>query len=184
MKYIVKTGLAIALAGFAFVACDSKGSENDQANKIAELEQKLARLEATQSQAATPSNVQQVQQVDPANLGAFQFSEIEHDFGTINEGQVVEHTFKFVNTGESPLVINNITASCGCTTPEYTRAPIKPGDEGFVTVKFNSTAKPGAQAPTVSIQANTNPSITRLRLKGNVTPRGGAANNQFGPIKR
>jgi hypothetical protein len=109
---------------------------------------------------------------------------MEYDFGNINEGQIIEHEFSFVNSGQAPLVISNITASCGCTTPDWTKTPIKPGEEGYVKVVFNSTSKRGAQAPTVSIQANTNPTVTRLRMKGAVTPKVAGAATPVGPVKK
>lgn len=179
MKYLNLSALALALAITA-VSCETK--QNDQSDKIAELEQKLARLEAAQP---VPTNVSSVEAADPSSLGAFQFQEMEYDFGTIDEGKVIEHLFKFTNNGQAPLVISNITASCGCTSPDWTKTPVKPGDEGFVKVVFNSTAKTGTQAPTVTIQANTTPNVTRLRLKGNVTPKLAGANpNQLGPVKK
>lgn len=161
-------------------SCNQK---SDQDAKIKALEDKIAQLE-TSSTAVTPVNAQSTQAADPATLGSFQFPEMEYDFGTINEGQVVEHIFKFTNNGQAPLVISNITASCGCTSPDWSKAPVKPGDEGFVKVVFNSASKSGTQAPTVSIQANTNPTLTRLRLKGSVTPKIAGASTPVGPVKR
>jgi hypothetical protein len=178
MKYFRFTALALGLVLMA-ASCDSK--KDDQSDKIAELERKLARLEASQP---VPTNVSSVTPSDPTTLGKFSFQEMEFDFGTIDEGKVIEHIFKFTNEGEAPLVISNITASCGCTSPDWSKAPVKPGEEGFVKVIFNSTAKPGTQAPTVTIQANTSPNVTRLRMKGNVTPRGAAATSQLGPVKK
>ncbi|MCH7402362.1 DUF1573 domain-containing protein [Belliella kenyensis] len=175
---------ALLLAGIiALNSC----SNNDQSEKISELEQKIAQMEASSSNAAAPqpSNVQTVNSIDDSAMAKFNFSSEEFEFGTIAEGKIVEHVFNFVNDGEVPLVISNVTASCGCTTPEYTKTPVKPGDSGFVKVVFNSAGKPGTQAPTVSIQANTNPNVNRLRLKGNVTPKN-SSNNQgaLGPVKQ
>ncbi|MEB2776155.1 DUF1573 domain-containing protein [Algoriphagus sp. D3-2-R+10] len=161
-------------------SCNQK---SDQDAKIQALEDKIAQLE-TNNTAITPVNAQATSVADPATLGAFEFEEMEYDFGAINEGQVIEHVFKFTNNGQSPLVISNITASCGCTTPDWSKAPIKSGDEGYVKVVFNSAAKSGAQAPTVSIQANTNPTVTRLRMKGTVTPKIAGAAAPVGPVKR
>ncbi|GHB51991.1 DUF1573 domain-containing protein [Mongoliitalea lutea] len=170
MKYLKVSALMLGVALMVF-ACDSKTESNgEQAAKIADLEQKLARLEASQP-IATPTNVSNSTPSDPTTLGQFKFEETEYNFGTINDGEVVEKIFKFTNEGQAPLVISNITASCGCTSPDWSKAPVKPGEEGFVKVVFNSTAKPGAQSPTVTIQANTSPSITRLSLRGNVTPK-------------
>jgi hypothetical protein len=180
MKYVGLPAIALISAMMAF-GCETK--KEDQSDKIAELEQKLARLEAAQP---VPANVQTVENVDPSTLGQFQFPSMEFDFGTIDEGKVIEHVFSFVNNGQAPLVISNITASCGCTSPEWTKTPVKPGETGFVKVEFNSAGKTGAQAPTVTIQANTNPNVTRLRLKGDVKPKfsGSAEPNQIGPVKR
>ncbi|MCH6198435.1 DUF1573 domain-containing protein [Aquiflexum sp. LQ15W] len=179
MKYFRLSALTLAVALMA-ASCETK--KDDQSDKIAALEEKLAKLEAAQP---VPSNVTTVADADPSSLGQFGFSEMEYDFGTINEGKVIEHIFKFTNEGQAPLVISNITASCGCTSPDWTKTPVKPGEEGFVKVVFNSTAKTGTQAPTVTIQANTNPNVTRLRLKGNVTPKLASANpNQLGPVKK
>ncbi|ERM82522.1 hypothetical protein P872_05720 [Rhodonellum psychrophilum GCM71 = DSM 17998] len=180
MRYI-KFPAFVLMAALMASGCNT--NKNDDSAKLAELEQKLARLEAAQP---IPTNVQSVDVADPSTLGQFQFGEIEYDFGTIDEGKVIEHIFKFTNSGQSPLVISNVTASCGCTSPDWSKTPVKPGDEGFVKVVFNSTAKPGAQAPTVTIQANTSPNVTRLRLKGNVNPKNAASASagQFGPVKK
>ncbi len=175
----------MSLAAFALVLAvgSSCNQKSDQDAKIQALEDKIAQLE-TSNTAVTPVNAQTTQPADPSTLGQFEFPEMEFDFGTIKEGQVVEHIFNFTNNGEAPLVISNITASCGCTSPDWTKTPVKPGEDGFVKVVFNSTAKSGNQAPTVTIQANTNPTVTRLRLKGSVTPKVGGATSAVGPVKR
>jgi hypothetical protein len=177
MKYLNLSALLL-IGTIAVSSCNNK----DQAEKIAALEQKISQME---NATVVPANVQSTTAVDPSSLGAFKFEELEFDFGTIAEGKIVEHVFNFVNDGQAPLVISNVTASCGCTTPDYTKTPVNPGETGFVKVAFNSTGKPGTQAPTVSIQANTSPNVNRLRLKGNVTPKttAGAA-GQFGPVKK
>ncbi len=181
MKINVMNAAAFGLLLLLGTACNEK---NDQDSKIKALEEKIAQLETGSSPAATPVNAQSAGTADPSTLGQFDFSEIEYDFGTIKEGEVIEHLFKFTNNGQAPLVISNITASCGCTSPDWTKTPVKPGEEGFVKVVFNSTAKSGSQAPTVTIQANTNPAVSRLRMKGTVTPKITGAANPAGPVKR
>ena len=94
-----------------------------------------------------------------------------HDFGTLAEGDTVEHTFSFTNTGEFPLIINNITASCGCTTPEWPREPVAPGAKSSVKVRFNSRGKSGEQNKTITIFANTDPAMTDLHFKALVNPK-------------
>lgn len=183
MKHFKVSALLLGAALMVF-ACDSKSESNgEQAARIAELEQKIARMEAAQP-VATPTNVSNSTPADPASLGQFKFEETEFNFGTIDEGKVIEKIFKFTNEGQAPLVISNITASCGCTSPDWTKTPVKPGEEGFVKVVFNSTAKTGAQAPTVTIQANTSPNVTRLSMRGNVTPKLSASPVAAGPVKR
>lgn len=78
-----------------------------------------------------------------------------HDFGNMVQGDVVEHTFKFTNTGNEPLVITNVQVSCGCTTPKgWPRDPVMPGGKGELTVSFNSAGKMGAQTKPVIIVSN------------------------------
>lgn len=103
-------------------------------------------------------------------LPKFEFAEdIKNvDFGSLKEGAQVEHTFKFKNAGDFPLIINNVSASCGCTIPEWPRQPIGPGDEGAILVRFNSKGKQGQQFKTVTIYANTNPATTDIQFKANV----------------
>ncbi len=78
-----------------------------------------------------------------------------HDFGNIIQGDKVEHTFYFSNTGNEPLIITNVQVSCGCTTPKgWPRDPIPPGGHGEITVSFNSTGKMGIQNKPVTLVTN------------------------------
>ena len=95
----------------------------------------------------------------------------EWDFGTINEGDVVEHTYVFKNTGQAPLIIENAKPSCGCTVPSWTKEPIPVGGTGEILVKFDSKGKPNTQTKTVTITSNTWPKVTTLRFKTFVTPK-------------
>ena len=102
----------------------------------------------------------------PAETAVMAFEETAFDFGTIQEGDLVKHTFSFTNTGKVPLIIQNATAQCGCTVPDWTRTPIAPGEKGEVRVEFNSKGKAGVQSKAVSITANTQPEVTQVTLKG------------------
>lgn len=95
------------------------------------------------------------------------------DFGTIEEGAIVEHDFKFRNDGEYPLILNNISSSCGCTTPEWPKDPIAPKQTSSIKVRFDSKHKAGPQVKTVTVYANTEPAYSELRLKGivNAAPK-------------
>ncbi|TLV01592.1 DUF1573 domain-containing protein [Dyadobacter luticola] len=96
-----------------------------------------------------------------------------YDFGTIQEGAVVEHDFKFRNDGEYPLILNNITSSCGCTTPEWPKEPIGPKQTSSIKVRFDSKNKSGPQVKTITVYANTEPAYSELRLRGivNAVPK-------------
>lgn len=100
-----------------------------------------------------------------------------YDFGALTEGDTVEHTFAFTNTGQFPLIINNITASCGCTTPEWPREPVAPGAKSSIRVRFNSRGKVGQQNKTITVFANTDPSMTDLQFKALVNPKADSTNN-------
>lgn len=94
-----------------------------------------------------------------------------HDFGKVAEGEVVEFSFRFKNTGSNPLIVSNVSASCGCTVPEKPEAPIKPGETGFIKVKFNSEGRAGTAHKTVNVLANASPAFPELLLKGEVSPK-------------
>lgn len=99
------------------------------------------------------------------------FKEKSHDFGTIKEGEVVETVFEFSNTGNAPLIISKIKASCGCTVPSnWSKEPIQPGEESSFSVKFNSTNKPNRQSKTVTINSNAGKGVDNVTIKLMVTP--------------
>ncbi len=100
-----------------------------------------------------------------------------YDFGALTEGDTVEHVFAFTNTGEFPLIINNITASCGCTTPDWPREPVAPGAKSSVRVRFNSRGKSGEQNKTITIFANTDPATTDLQFRAMVNPKTDSTKN-------
>lgn len=77
------------------------------------------------------------------------------DFGDLTQGDRVEHTFKFTNTGNAPLVITNVEVTCGCTTPKgWPRDPIPPGGQGELIVAFNSVGRYGRQNKVVKVISN------------------------------
>ncbi|MET1054603.1 MAG: DUF1573 domain-containing protein [Pedobacter sp.] len=106
--------------------------------------------------------------VAPENAPVISFESGMYNFGKISQGEKVNHEFKFKNTGKSPLIIANATATCGCTTPDIPKAPIKPGDSGVIKVVFNSTGKMGMQDKIVTITSNANPETTEVHLIGEV----------------
>jgi len=93
------------------------------------------------------------------------------DFGTIKEGEIVNHVFKVKNTGKTDLVIMNAQASCGCTIPDWTKRPILPGEVGEIKFSFNSANKPGEQKKSITLSTNTEEGHEVLKFKAFVTPK-------------
>lgn len=100
------------------------------------------------------------------------FTKTEHDFGKINEADGrVTTVFEFKNEGMSPLVLSNVRASCGCTTPKWTREPIEPGQTGQITVTYNPNGRPGRFQKTITVTSNAQEATKRLYIKGEVIPK-------------
>jgi hypothetical protein len=109
---------------------------------------------------------------DRSILPVFTFVEDVHDFGKIIEGESVSYNFKFRNTGKSDLLISDVSTSCGCTVPEYSKEPIRPGGSGVIKVTFASAGKRGLQNKAIIIVANTQPNTTQLRIKAQIVSPG------------
>jgi LEA14-like dessication related protein len=101
-----------------------------------------------------------------------QFERMDYSFGKIKEeGGLATYSFRFTNTGKIPLIIQDVQASCGCTTPEWSAEPILPGKMGFIKVSFNPELRPGIFTKSISIHANVPNSPRVLTLSGEVIPR-------------
>jgi hypothetical protein len=95
----------------------------------------------------------------------------EFDFGKIKEvdGNVT-HVFDFTNIGKAPLVVNQVQASCGCTTPTWTKEPIEPGKKGAITVTYSTAGRPGSFTKTITVSSNDTVKQV-LIIKGEVIPK-------------
>lgn len=108
------------------------------------------------------------------------FEKTEHDFGKINEGDGrVSVEFAFKNEGMAPLVLSNVRASCGCTTPTWTKEPIEPGQKGSITVTYNPNGRPGRFQKTVTITSNASEPTTKVYIKGEVIPKQAKPVNKY-----
>jgi len=90
------------------------------------------------------------------------FEKETHDFGTLNEGDVVEHFYYFTNTGNKPLMISDVQASCGCTVPEWPREPILAGQKNQIKIVFNTARKADNIMKDITIYSNANPIKKKL----------------------
>ncbi len=99
------------------------------------------------------------------------FKKNEHNFGSIKESLgAVTTQFEFTNTGKTPLIIQRVSASCGCTTPSYSREPILPGKKGNVTARYSTTGRPGNFNKHLTVYTNVPDTVYVLTIKGNVIP--------------
>jgi len=91
------------------------------------------------------------------------------DLGKLSSGEIVTCSFKFKNTGQYDLIISAVTANCGCAIADYPREPIPPGEEGQITVKYDSDGSAGIRiTKEVSVLSNTNPATSKLRIAADV----------------
>ena len=102
------------------------------------------------------------------NQASIKFDKMIHNFGTFSEDQPTQKcVFTFTNVGTAPLIINQAVASCGCTIPSYTKAPIKAGEKGEIKVTYNGTgAFPGHFKKTITVRTNGVTELTRLYIEG------------------
>lgn len=102
-----------------------------------------------------------------ADVAVASFDAQTFDFGKIKQGTPVTHEFKFTNTGKVPMIITNVQASCGCTTPAWSKEPIGPGGQGFIKATYNAAAV-GAFNKSVTVTANVENGFVQLTIKGEV----------------
>ncbi len=105
---------------------------------------------------------------DPAAYPVFTVADTAHDFGKIKEGDIVAYSFKFKNTGSKDLVIAYASSTCGCTVADYPKQPVKPGEEAYLKVVFNSAGKSGRIEKPVYLFANTLPPQIDLKITGDI----------------
>src|SRR3954469_24293138 len=133
-----------AVCALMMTGCRDKAAEK----RIAELESRLAQLETNKGTAAvaataTPMTATPATEEKPEGpLPVMEFEQVDHDFGTIVEGQKVTYIYKIKNTGQAPLIIQSAQPSCGCTVPKWSQEPIPVGGAGNVTAEFDSNGKP------------------------------------------
>lgn len=106
--------------------------------------------------------------IDPENPPIMEFEETTHHFGDLAEGQTIQHAFKFKNVGKSPLLLNSVKASCGCTVlKDWPKDPVASGASSQINVEFTGKSA-GEFRKTVTILANTRPATTKLFIEGKV----------------
>lgn len=139
----MRTLILMGLVGLLVASCDNKRTTSGEDPEI------------TKSDTLAPTDIK--------FIGA-----TEHRFGKIKQGDKVTHQFEFQNVGKRPLKIYRATASCGCTTPDYPKGLIQPGEKAHITVVFNSAGKEGEQRKKATVVVNTPKKYYELYLRGEV----------------
>jgi hypothetical protein len=101
--------------------------------------------------------------------GVLKFNKEVHDFGKLTEGPLATYNFEVVNTGTAPVIISNAMASCGCTTPEWSKDAIAPGGKSVIKVGYNTSGRPGAFTKTITVTSSAENATVILTIKGEVT---------------
>lgn len=144
-----KIKLVVFLSLLLTVACNNNNKETD----------------ITFDEINNPATAEDNSGEELLGMPKIQFEETDYNFGEIIEGEIVSHTFKFKNTGQSNLIIYNAEASCGCTVPSYSDKPIKPNHFGEISIAFDSKGRDGFQEKHVTLLTNTNPNKKILKIK-------------------
>ncbi|MBI1305463.1 MAG: DUF1573 domain-containing protein [Bacteroidetes bacterium] len=146
-------GLLIALSAITLTSCGtSNKGEGDMDSSVVENNKTADNPDA------------------PNEVAAITCENPEWNFGKINEGEVVIHSFHIKNTGNHALRITNCVASCGCTTTKCKKEPIAPGEETDIEIKFDSKGKKENVTKTITVTANTLPPETEFKIRGFVIP--------------
>ncbi|KAA3440294.1 DUF1573 domain-containing protein [Rufibacter hautae] len=175
--------IALLLAGGLWTSSCEKKASTDETATATEQNASEGSAPVAANDPVTNPNVTGQEAVNPnAPKPVMTFKETEFDFGDIKADKKVEHTFTFTNTGKAPLIIENASATCGCTVPEWPHEPVAPGGTGQIKVVFDPTGKSGQQSKQITITANTDPQINQVSIKTNITgavPQAGAD----GPVR-
>ena len=124
-------------------------------------------------------------QNEPATAAeTMKFKTEEHSFGTVPEGPAVSYDFEFTNTGSTPIVLSNVQASCGCTTPTWPKEPIVPGQTSKITATFNTQGRPGAINKTITVTSNAGTKILRITGTVEKAPESSVPSNNSSMMKR
>lgn len=108
-------------------------------------------------------------QDEEENGPKIKFEEQQHDFGDVQQGKKLSHKFSFKNTGNEPLILNNVLTTCGCTVTEWPKDPVQPGKSAEIEVKFNTAGRMGKQNKVITIISNAVSPQTRIKIVANVT---------------
>lgn len=156
-------GLLI-LGGMTGACSDNMGKSEDSSAPVMEVADDPETIKANEQ---ALKELKEQQRIEAASVTSMTIDKEIHDFGKVVEGVENHCTFTVTNTGDKPLVLSDVKASCGCTTPSKPEGPIAPGKSDKIEVGFKPSGK-GVSEKTITITANTNPRITVVKVKADV----------------
>ncbi len=182
-QFYMKKLLFVLTTAFAMASCDEADKKAAENVAVANSEaiptnsglskDSLDKLNAMSNTANKPGPSTSLTPTDPEKQTTIQwFDGTNRDFGSIKHGEPLDVSFRFKNTGNKPLVISNVSASCGCTVPEVPKKPYAPGETGVIKASFDSNkGQVGHNSKTVTVFANTNPEAITLTFSVDIKPK-------------
>lgn len=163
----MKKILFVLAAGMVMMSCndtDKKADANTTSGSNATISKdSLDKLNALSKAANNPAPSSSNTPADSSQTTIEWLDGTNRDFGTMKQGETLEVSFRFKNTGTKPLIISNVTAGCGCTVPEVPKKPYGPGETGVIKASFDSNkGQVGMNSKQVNVFANTNPVMITL----------------------
>jgi len=166
MKKTIFLLSAFALFSTLTFAQNKKGDSKKVTKSAEKMQNKVvAPAKASPAPAVQSAPVQNTTPNQNPDL-SMKFNTEEHVFGTIPEGPAVSYDFEFKNIGKEPIILSGVQASCGCTTPTWTKEPIAPGKSGKVSATYNTQGRPGSFVKTITVNSNVGSKI--IKISGNV----------------
>ncbi len=165
-----KIALMLAAVALLFAACQTANKSKATANTDTKTNSSAPTADANSTLPPQANNLPEWQK-KAASLPAttVEWAQEVYNFEEVAMGTKVTHQFRFKNTGSKPLVLTRVKASCGCTTPSYSKEPVAPGEEGYIDVAFDTKGKKGRQVKTVTVTANLEGNTNKvLRIQGEV----------------
>jgi hypothetical protein len=157
--------IGLLILGGSISACSNNAEKTDNSDEL--VMEVADDPETVKANEQALRELKEQQQIEAASITSMTIDKEIHDFGKVTEGVENHCVFTITNTGDKPLVLSDVKASCGCTTPSKPEGPIAPGKSDKIEVGFKPNGK-GVSEKTVTITANTEPRITVVRVKADV----------------
>ena len=163
LKFFLLSGLI-----FSLLSCDNQPkSEAPEPSSIVATDKNTKELKESLKDVAEEEK--RLAEEAAANMTTMTFNELSHEFGTVKEDTKHLYNFVVTNTGKKPLFIQDVKASCGCTTPKKPEKAIAPGKSDIIAVEFHpKVGQLGRQDKTVTVMANTEPNMVVLKIGADV----------------